>query len=249
MPVLMWLENEDGKRYTKVKTSWSTEFDGEEHRDLAETLDTEIDKVLDSAVKLMDSVLHLGAQPEFIRTWSMGRSISASGILQHEAMQNEVRINLWQAMEQKALLGIRSNGNAEIGWRKVRSNVNHVISRPDRHLFEIGLWMQQQEFVDAMMVFMGRTTNPERAFLRQSMRSLKMREALQRWISNQHDGMLSWLSKTSNYVGIYKAVAKRWPDRGPGSAKRPEHYSEERLDRELARILDPLIQQAKSPKQ
>lgn len=249
MPVLMWLENEDGKRYTKVRTSWNTEFDGEEHRDLAETLDAEIDKVLDNAVKLMDSRLELGAQREFIRTWSLGRAVAQSSILDHEAMQNEVRLNLWQAMEQKALLGIRSNGEPEIGWRRVRSNVDHVISRPDRHLFEIGLWMQQQEFEDATIVFMGRSSNPERAFLRQSMRSLKMREALQRWMLRQDDNVLAWLSKTSNYVSIYKAVVKRWPDRGPGSAKRPEHYSQQRLDRELAKTLEPIIQQAKNPKQ
>lgn len=249
MPVLMWLQNKDSKRYTTIKTSWNTEFDGEEHRDLAEALDAEIDKVLDNAVKLMDSRLELGAQREFIRTWSMGRSIANSGILQHKAMQNEVRLNLWQAMEQKALLGIRSNGDTETGWRRVRSNVDHVISRPDRHLFEIGLWMQQQEFEDATIVFMGRSSNPERAFLRQSMRSLKIRQALQRWLSNQDDETLAWLSKTSNYVSIYKAVAKRWPDRGPGSAKRPEHYSQQRLDTELAKTLEPIIQQAKPPKQ
>ena len=249
MPVLMWLQNKDGKRYTKVKTSWNTEFDGEEHRDLAEALDAEIDKVLDNAVKLMDSRLELGAQREFIRTWSIGRSIATSGILQHQAMQNEFRINLWQAMEQKALLGIRSNGEPEISWRRVRSNVKHVISLPSRHLFEIGLWMQQQEFEDAMTVFMGRASNAEKAFVRQSMRSLKIRQALQRWLSNQDDNVRAWLSKTANYISIFKAIVKRWPDRGPGSAKRPEHYSQQRLDRELAKILEPVIQQAKSPKQ
>ena len=250
MPVLMWLQNKDGKRYTKVKTSWNTEFDGEEYRDLAETLDAEIDKVLDNAVKLMDSVLHLGAKREFIRTWSMGRSIAESGILQHKAMQNEFRINLWQAMEQKALLGIRSNGEPVIGWRRVRSNVKHITSRPDQHLFEVGLWMQQQDFKDAMTVFMGQGSNAEKVFRRPSMRSLKMREALQRWISNQDDDVHPWLFKTANYDGIVcKAIIKRWPARGPGSAKRPEHYSQQRLDRELAKVLEPIIQQAKSPKQ
>lgn len=249
MPVLMWLENEDGKRYTKVKTSWNTEFDGEEHRDLAETLDAEIDKVLDNAVKLMDSRLELGAQPEFIRTWSMGRSIATSGILQHEAMQNEQRIDLWLSMEHKALLGIRSNGEPEIGWRRVRTNIDYVRSAPSRHLFEIGLWIQQQDFKDAMAVFMGRTVNLHDAFYRQSMRSLKIRQALQRWLSNQDDETLAWLSQKTNFRNIYKAVAKRWPARGPGSAKRPEHYTQERLDRELAKTLEPIIQQAKPPKQ
>lgn len=249
MPVLMWLENQDGKRYTKVKTSWNTEFDGEEHRDLAETLDAEIDKVLDNAVKLMDSRLELGAKREFIRTWSIGRSIANSGILQHEAMQNEFRINLWQAMDQKALLGIRSNGEPEIGWRRVRSSVKHATVRPDRHIFEIGLWMQQQEFEDATIVFMGIVSNSEQAFDRRPMRSLKMREALQRWMSRQDDNVQAWLSKTINYRNIYKTVVKRWPDRGPGSAKRPEHYTQQRLDTELAKILEPIIQQAKNPKQ
>lgn len=246
----MWHENQDGKRYTKVKTSWNTEFDGEEHRDLAETLDAEIDKVLDNAVKLMDSRLELGAKREFIRTWSLGRAVAQSSILDHKAMQNEVRLNLWQAMEQKALLGIRSNGDTETGWRRVRSKVMHVTSRPDHHLFEVGLWMQQQEFKDAMTVFMGRASNAEKAFRRLSMRSLKMREALQRWISKQDDNMHAWLFKTANYEGIFcKAVIKRWPAQGPGSAKRPEHYTQERLDRELAKTLEPIIQQAKTPKQ
>ncbi len=88
---------------------------------------------------------------------------------------------------------------------------------------------------------MGRASNPERAFLRQAMRSLKIRKSLQRWLMLQDDQALEWLSKTSNYVALCKAIVKRWPDRGPGSAKRPEHYRDERLDMELARVLDPVV--------
>lgn len=249
MPVLMWLENEDGKRYTKVKTSWNTEFDGEEHRDLAEALDAEIDKVLDNAVKLMDSRLELGAKRGFIRTWSIGRSIATSGILQHEAMQNEFRINLWQAMDQKALLGIRSNGDTETSWRRVRSKVMHATSRPDHHLFEIGLWLQQQEFKDAATTFMGSSGIAADWFTRTVVRSLKMRQAINHWISKLEPEHQQWFSTKTNDRAIIRALAKRWPARGPGSAKRPEHYSQKRLDRELAKTLEPIIQQAKHPKQ
>ena len=245
----MWLENEDGKRYTKVKTSWNTEFDGEEHRDLAEALDAEIDKVLDNAVKLMDSRLELGAQPEFIRTWSLGRAVAQSNILDHDAMNNELRVNLWQAMEQKALLGIRSNGNTEIGWRRVRSKRKRVVPRPDRHLFEIGLWLQQQEFEDATVTFMGSSGIAYKWFTRNPLRSLRMRQAIQRWTSEHKSGLDKWFADAKNYESIAKPIAKHWPDRGPGSAKRPEHYSQKRLDRELAKILEPIIQQAKPPKQ
>ncbi len=135
MPVLMWEERVDGKRFARVKTSWRTAFDGEEHRELAEMLDAEIDEVLDGAVELLERNESLEAQREFIRTWSMGRAIAESGILDHDAMRNEQRINLWQAMEQKALLGVRADGEPESRWSSVRSNVKHVISRPDRHLF------------------------------------------------------------------------------------------------------------------
>lgn len=249
MPVLMWLENEDGKRYTKVKTSWNTEFDGEEHRDLAEVLDAEIDKVLDNAVKLMDSRLELGAKRGFIRTWSIGRSIATSGILQHEAMQNEFRINLWQAMDQKALLGIRSNGDTETSWRRVRSNVKNANLRPDRHIFEVGLWLQQQEFGDAISTFMGSSGIASVWFRYPAVRSLKMRQAIQSWISEHKPEHEYWFSLIENHDAIGRAIVKRWPAQGPGSAKRPEHYSQERLDTELAKILEPIIQQAKPPKQ
>ena len=249
MPVLMWDQNQDGKRYTKVKTSWNTEFDGEEHRDLAEALDAEIDKVLDNAVKLTDSVLHLDARREFIRTWSLGRAVAQSNILDHDAMNNELRVNLWHAMDAKALLGIRSDGKSEDQWTNVRSNVAITTSRPDHHLFEIGLWLQQQEFIDAMITFAGSAGVANLWFTRTAIRSLKIRQAIQRWISEHKSDHEKWFADRKNYEFIAKAIVKRWPDRGPGSAKRPEHYSQERLDRELARVLEPIIQQAKPPKQ
>ncbi len=241
MPVLMWQKTDEEKMYSRVVTSWRAEFDGEEYRDLAETLDVQIDKVLDSAVELFDKNRYIEAQREFIRIWSLGRAVANSEILQHDAMKNELRVNLWLAMDQKALLGVRCDGETEDAWSNIRSNVRRITSRPDRHLFEVGLWLQQQELMEARDTFIGRSGIVSELFRRPAIRSLKMRQALQRWISAQMPDTHDWLLVKSNYISLAKAIVKRWPARGPGSAKKPEHYTDERLDVELARVLDPLV--------
>lgn len=244
MPVLMYELNGNGDLHSQVVTSWSSNFDGEEYRSVAEDLDVAIDEVLDSAVELWIANSDTDAQTELIRVWAVGRAVAATQLLDHSAMDNEYRINLWQAMEQKVLLGIRSDGLIYSNWTQLRSRAPKVTTRPDRHLFEVGLWIQNMPLVDCAVLFLGQSALCSELFRRPAFRSLKMRSAFLRWI-RAHDGQsLQWVSVKRNYVELAKAVVKRWPARGPGSAKRPEHYSEQRLDAELKRVLDPLVESA-----
>ena len=48
------------------------------------------------------------------------------------------------------------------------------------------------------------------------------------------------LTKTGNFEQLAKALVKRFPARGPGSAKRPVHYSENELYEEVRKVLDPI---------
>lgn len=244
MPVLVWERRDDGKLRSDVITSWRTEFDGEEYRELAEALDREVDVVLDRAVKMLDESSGIDATREFVRTWVLGRAIEESGILNHKAMKNETSINLWVAMDKKTLLSVRSDSTEESSWLRIRSRAQRVTSRPDQHLFDVGLWIQQQDLDQARVIFAGSAGLARNAFRRPVMRSMKMRESLERWLSAQTPEVLEWVSVNKNHSLLQKAIAKRWPNRGPGSAKRPEHYSDERLDMELFRLLDDVVRDA-----
>jgi hypothetical protein len=240
----MYERDDDIKLRTTVVTSWRTDFDGEEHREIAEELDVAIDGVLDLAIELSISNAAVDAQSELIRIWSVGRAVKSKQTLNHPAMLNEYRINLWRAMEQKALLGIRSDGTIYSNWTHLRSHAPRVTKRPDRHLFEVGLWIQHLSLTDCAALFLRQSSLASELFRRPAFRSLKMRSVFHRWIVNHDQQSLDWISVKRNYVGLAKRVVKRWPARGPGSAKRPEHYSEERLYAELKRVLDPVIASA-----
>ena len=244
MPVLMYERTDDGVTRSNVVTTWRTEFDGEEHRTIAEDLDEAIDDVLDSAVNLWFTNTAIDAQTELIRMWAIGRAVAEAKTLDHPAMVNEYRIHLWQAMEQKALLGIRSDGSVFTNWANLRSKSRPRTTRNDRHLFEVGLWMQQMPLDDCAVLFVGRASIASELFRRPAFRSLKMRSAFGRWISAHDDESLAWLKVKRNYLNLAKAVVKRWPARGPGSAKRPEHYTDKRLESELKRVLDPVVDAA-----
>ena len=240
MPVLMYELSGDGNLRSQVVTSWSSNFDGEEHRSVAEDLDVAVDGVLDLAVELWIANSVTDAQAELIRMWAVGRAVTERQILDHPAMDNEYRINLWRAMEQKALLGIRSDGLIYSNWGQLRSKSRPRTTRNDQHLFDVGLWIQQQTIAEVNVIFCGRASNAQEMSRRQACRSLNMRRALGHWIENQDPQIRHWIATKSNYLQIPKAIVKRWPAHGPGSAKRPEHYSDERLNAELRRVLGPV---------
>ena len=114
-------------------------------------------------------------------------------------------------------------------------------SRIARDVFAVSLWLQEQELCSASMAFGGRFTNAEHLFKRESLRSLKMRDMLIRWMQSQPTGIRQQLSSTEWFTRLTEALAARFPSRGSGSAKRPVHYSVDELYEEVRHVLDPIV--------
>ena len=109
--------------------------------------------------------------------------------------------------------------------------------RIERDIFAMGLWLQDQECEDALTTFRGSLSNAREIQRRESLRSTKLRNALGRWFQELEPPQRSRLFQNREFVAIAKTLQQRWPSRGPGSAKRPVHYSAHELDREVSRVL------------
>ena len=238
MPVKVW-DRDDHRRYTSaIRTSRSTRLGGEEFRVEAEELDAQIDTVLDRAVKLSSSSPDERRKTrEFVKRWAIGRAVAESRILQSLHMTSEQRSHLWLAMARKCRLGIRSSGAIEERWRMLVPGRALEPRRIERDIFAMGLWLQEQELEDALTTFGGSLSNAKEIQRRESLRSTKLRNALGRWLLCLHSSQRSRLLKGTEFGAIAKALQRRWPSRGPGSAKRPVHLSDHELDREVHRIL------------
>jgi hypothetical protein len=244
MPVLIWQETNEGPRGS-VETDWETLFTPEELREEAEALDRRLDDVLDSAV-CESRILASGIAPEFARAWAIGRAIRESGILQSAALANEKRESLWLAVARKCRLGIRSDGSAAPEWAELRPSTAREPRREGRRLdyFEMCLWLADQEFGDAAMTFGGSIRNTWQMLERPTLRPLAVRDAVKAWLWDMGDDEKARATSTTVFPELMKALRSRWPDRGPGSAKRPLHYTPAELMSEASRVLDHALEEA-----
>ncbi len=241
MPFKIWDQDDQGDYASAIRTSWSTRLGGEDYRAEAEELDLHIDTVLDRAVELSSTGSDgRGKDKEFVKRWAIGRAVKESGILDSPNVVLEQRSHLWLAMARKCRLGVRSSGDIEEQWQMLIPDRELEPQRIERDIFAMGLWLQEQELKDARIAFGGSLSNAREIQRRESLRSIKFRSALKRWFLCLDPSQRSRLYKGKEFVTLSKALQRRWPSRGPGSAKRPVHFTDHDLDCEVHRVLTQL---------
>lgn len=241
MPVKIWDRTSNGALTSKVKTSRSHSYRGELYRADAEALDEEIDRMLDYAVELSASVSAAESeQLSFIKRWAIGRALTESKLSESEYLEPEEQKWLWLAIARKCRLGVRSDGSPEEYWRGLIPNRESDPRRIERDVFARGKWLQEQELELAMASFGASLTNAREIHSRGAINSKNMRDSLARWFSELTPDRRAEFTNKGNFVHLVKALARRFPARGQGSAKRPVHYSEEELYEEVRKVLDPM---------
>lgn len=238
MPIKVWERHEHGFVTSHIETSWPTRLGGEEYRTEAEALDTQIDKVLDRAYDLASTrPVRPVKSGEFVKRWAIGRAIMESGVLDSPYLASEERSHLWLALARKCRLGNRSSGEIENKWQTLIPERELEPKRLKRDIFARSLWLQEQEREDALATFGGSLTNAREIHNRETLRSTKLRNSLGRWFLGLEPSERTRLQLTKEFIRIAKTLQKRWPSRGPGSARRPAHYTDQDLDREVRRAL------------
>lgn len=246
MPVKLW-QKDDNNRYTsRIVTKWDSPLGGEEYRADAEELDKRLDGVLDDSLSLLGELSGVAINIRFKRIWCVGRCVRESGVLRLPALRTERRVLLWRAMAWKCWLGTRHdypNSMQEPRWRELRPGKQAEPKDPfrTRELFEIGLWLQQQELNDAAFIFGGSVSNSIAIGRRTSINALAMREALKKWLQNLSPEHRDAVHTKGNFGKVAKALRQCWPDAGFGAARRPEHYSPEELLTEVREVLEPVL--------
>ncbi|MYA51709.1 MAG: hypothetical protein F4045_11495 [Chloroflexi bacterium] len=240
MPVKIW-NRADSTLSSVVETVRPASLRGELFRAEAEALDREIDEMLDRAVALAADVKTAEAeQRAFVKRWAVGRALMESGLVQSKHLDPGEQMSLWQAIARKCRLGVRADGSSEKAWQELTPNREPDPTRLERDVFAVGLWLQEQELATAMMAFGGSRTNAREIYRRGAIRTKNVRDVLARWFEELEPSQRLTLTKPGNFLPLARALATRFPGRGPGSAKRPVHYSDEDLYAEICKVLDPI---------
>lgn len=252
MPVLIWSDR-DGSLGNSIRTGRRHSLSAEEYRPEAEALDMALDDLLDMAwhaLKLISE--HKNGKPRFNsfeQVWVLGRAIHISEIMRHEAMQAETRVLLWQALTAKAWYGVRHDLLRAPKWRglipasKRQWRTRADDKRLDRayDFLEVGYWLRQQQLHDAGEVFGWEFSNARKLYFRPTLRSVELRETLLDWLRRQTPEVreLAMTRGTdAGFIELVKALRKRFPSRGPGSALLPQHYPAHELQTIVDKVLD-----------
>ena len=241
MPVKLWNVDESGAYTSSITTNRRSSLGGEEFRPEADALDLELDKVLDRAADL--ATPSSGSKPNhalFVKRWAIGRAIAESGILESPHMVGESRADLCLAMALKCRLGARTYGAHETAWKGLIPDREIEPKRIEADIFGLGMWLQEQEQDDAVAAFGGGLHNAKQIWSGEALRHRKLRDALTAFFSQYNPEQLQRLYTIPQYAVIAKTMRRRWPSRGPGSAKRPAHYEPEELLSELRTVLEPV---------
>ena len=241
MAVKLWNVDESGTHTSSITTNRQSGLGGEEFRSEADALDVELDKVLDRAANLASPGAHSRSNRAlFVKRWAIGRSIAESGILNSPQMEGESRANLCLALARKCRLGIRASGDLETAWKGLIPDREIEPKRIEADIFGLGMWLQEQEQDDAVAAFGGGLHNAKQIWSGEALRHKKLRDALAVFFSGYNPEQLQRLYTIPQYAVIAKILRRRWPSRGPGSAKRPAHYEPTELLSELRTILEPV---------
>ncbi len=252
MAVLIWSEH-DGVLGNSIRSGRRVALSAEEYRPEAEALDQKLDDVLDMAWHTLTLITdHQNGKARFNsfeQVWVLGRAVHISDIMRHEAMQGEERTTLWQALTAKAWYGIRHSANRDPRWSqlipagKKQWRTRSDDKRLDRayDFLEVGFWLRDQQLQDAGEVFGWEFSNARKMYFRPTLRSKELREALLYWLRRQTPEVREFAQITGTVDGfiiLVKALNKRFPARGPGSALLPQHYTEDELRTIVSETLD-----------
>ena len=235
MPVKIWTNSEDQGVASHIESDRPTRWTTEELREEAEELDRLLDRVLDAAVDAVRRCDGTGVPLEFLRAWAVGHSLRTSEISDVPALRNEQPFRLWQALASKCRTGCRADRNFEQSWADLRPQRAKEPRREGGRLdyFEMCRWLAEQDLEDAAATFGGHVRNVWQMLERPSLRPIVVRRAFLGWLRSLPEETRNRLLEPKTFAEMMKVLRRRWPDRGPGSARRPIHYREEDLRREI----------------
>ena len=244
MPVKIWDRSPEGNLISSIRTSRRIGLSrGEAFREEAEELDRCLDHMLDRAVELTSSAVVVGADAEaFTKRWALGRALAESNILESPHLEPDERNDLWIALARKCRLGIRATGEELAAWRALIPQRDSEPKKMADDYFSRGVWLQEQELESAILVFGGRLQNAHHLHNKGAIRSLRMRKVLTQWLKSLDLSVQAEITREKPFGEMTKVLAARWPARGPGSAKRPIHYSDEDLFMEISKVLTPVVE-------
>ena len=245
MPIKLWNLDESGNLTSNIRRTGRSGMEAEGFRPQAEELDARTDLVLDTAHTLLAQQDPNPRHNRFAKRWAIGRAIAESQILESQNLESGERPDLWRAMARKCRLGVRHDGT-----RKTRSSWKGLIperdiepKRIEDDIFGMGMWLQEQELEEAKTAFGEGLHNAKQVWSGEALRSRNFREALAAYFSGRDEEELDTLYRIPQYAILAKALRQRWPSRGKGSAKRPVHYDDSELLKEVRRVLDPRVEE------
>ncbi|ORW41609.1 hypothetical protein AWB90_20110 [Mycobacterium paraense] len=238
MPVKIWDTSPHGLT-SVIVTNWDIRITAEERRREAEDLDRELDVVLDRALAQVRNHAVRTVPPEFVRAWAFGTALGESNVTKNPALVNEIPQLLWRALARKVRLGARSDGTTDTEWVDLRPQRASEPRREGGRLdhFEMCRWLAEQSLSEATTTFGGSIRNVWQMLERPTLRPLVVRSALLDWLRQLPPHVRNELTQPSTFAELMKRLRSRWPDRGPGSAKRPVHYTRDELRVEIQVVL------------
>ena len=84
-------------------------------------------------------------------------------------------------------------------------------------------------------------SNAEQISMRKSINAPAMRKAMTQWLAGLSEAQRRRAHVSTNFKQIAKALRQRWPDKGYGSARRPEHADPLKLQAEVEEVLAPVL--------
>jgi hypothetical protein len=244
MPVKIW-EIKDGLLTSHVVTDWERVWTAEEFRVEADDLDGKLDAILDAAVARVEKEHSTNVSLEFVRAWAIGACLNESDVLQSAAMRREQPQLLGLALARKIRVGARADGSRTDNWSDLRP---HRIEEPRREghkldHFAMCRWLAEQSLEESIDTFGGSVRNAWQMLERPTLaRAPVLRSALLRWLRSLPIEARNHCYERNVFAEMMKTLRRRWPERGPGAAKKPIHYSEPQLEDELKRLLAPFAQ-------
>ena len=245
MPVKLWNMDEKGNLTSTIRRMGQPGIAAEGFRSQAEELDSKIDEILDTAQNLLAEQDPNPRHNMFTKRWAIGRALAESSILVSTNLEAGEHPDLFLAMARKCRLGVRHDGARDTvsPWKNLIPERDMEPKRIENDIFGLGMWLQEQELDQAKKAYGEGLHNAKQIWSREALRSKNFREALALYFSERDQDELDILYLIPQYAILAKALRQRWPSRGKGSAKRPVHYGESELLKEIQKVLNPKIEE------